>query len=111
MIKLSFTNIKKILKSEINGKYCIEILFKLKENEKFNECWMGKMPNKETLEDIYWYGLSPDGKTAYNFSSFQDLAEANLFNGKNLFEVWNSIDILSINSCDPVEMISIYLNE
>jgi hypothetical protein len=95
---------------ETNGSRCIEIMFAVNGSEKFDECWMGKMPDRKTKEDVFWFGLTADGKNAYDYSTFEDYSSAKVFDGKSLFEIWDNITIYEIDGCDPMEMVEMYLS-
>ena len=71
---------------------------------------MGKMPDRKTKKDVFWYGLTPDGKNAYDYLTFEEFSSANVFDGKSLLEIWDNIVIEEINGCDPMEMVDIYLS-
>ena len=45
---MTFELFQKLMSFDTKGRSCIEILFSVKENEKFDYSWMGKMPNKKT---------------------------------------------------------------
>ena len=101
---------KKLMSFDTKENLCIEIFFKVKESNKFNSCWMGKMPNKATKEDLFWFGLTPDGKNAYQYPTFEEFCFAEIFDGKSLVAIWDNIIIIDINGCDPDEMIEMYLS-
>ena len=107
---MTFELFKKILSFETKGNLCIEILFTVQGSDKFSSCWMGKLPDKKTKEDVFWYGLTPDGKNAYDYSTFEKFSSAEVFDGKSLIEIWDNITIVDINGCDPAEMIEMYLS-
>lgn len=106
---MTFELFKKMMSFETKGRICIEILFVVKGSDKFNSCWMGKLPDQATKKDKFWYGLTPDGKNAYDYPTFEEFSSANVFDGKSLLEIWDNIIIESINSCNPMEMIESYL--
>ena len=107
---MTFEVFQKLMSFDTKGRSCIEILFLVKENDKFNFCWMGKMPDRKTKKDVFWYGLTPDGKNAYDYLTFEEFSSANVFDGKSLLEIWDNIVIEEINGCDPMEMVDIYLS-
>ena len=104
---ITFEAFKQLMKLDTN---CIEILFSVAYSKKFDCCWMGKSSDRKNGEDIYWYGLTTDGKNAYDYPNFDDFCTAKVFDGKSLFELWDNLDIKEINGCDPMEMIGLYLN-
>ena len=101
---VSFDDITKIFSIDLEGKYCIEIEFVVKGHPKYQSCWMGKSPDKENREnDIYWYGLVPDGSESYDYDNFKDFSHSTVFDGKSLKEILNKVEIWSIDGCDPEE--------
>lgn len=107
---LSFDLFENLMSFDTKGTLCIEIFFRVKDNGKFCRCWMGKMPDKLTKKDLYWFGLTPDGKNAYDYPTFDEFSGDGVFDGNSLAEIWDSVEITEINSCDPQEMIEIYLS-
>ena len=109
---LSFEDITKIFSFDSDGKKCIEIEFSVNGYPKYQSCFMGKMPDKENAgKELYWYGLVPDGSEAYDYGNFQDFSSALVFDGKSLKEIWDKVDLLSIDGCEPKERISAYLQD
>ncbi len=107
---ISFDDIAKLFSFSLHRKSCIEIEFLVKGYPQYQSCWMGKMPNKfDKGKEIYWYGLLPDGTEAYDYDNFQDFFSAPVFEEKTLKEVWEHIELLSIDGCEPEEIIQVYL--
>ncbi|MBQ4584711.1 MAG: hypothetical protein IJA82_00725 [Clostridia bacterium] len=105
-----FESIAKLFSFNFDEKYCIEIEFSIKGYPKYQFCWMGKMPDKENTEkELYWYGLTSDGSEAYDYDNFQDFYSAPIFDGKSIKEIWDKVDLLSIDGCDPKERLAVYL--
>ncbi len=103
---VSYYDIEKLFSLDLQGKGCIEIEFLLKGEPRYQSCWMGKMPDETNKKkDLYWYGLEPDGSEAYDYDDFQEFSSAPVFNGKSLKEIWNIIEVLSIDGCDPEDRI------
>ena len=107
---MEFALFKDVMSFDTKGRFCIEIQFSVKGNEKFDYCWMGKMPDRETNQDSFWYGLTPDGKNAYEYPSFEEFSNAIVFDGHSLLSIWNSIIIEEINGGDSMDMIQMYLS-
>ena len=106
---ISFSDISKFFSIDLKDKSCIEIGFMLKGHPKYHSCWMGKTPNKtENGKDIYWFGLVADGSEAYEYDNFYDFSTALIFDNKSLKQVWNNIEIFSINGCEPENYLSSY---
>ena len=108
---MSFETFKKMMEFDLRGQFCLEILFSVIGNEKFSSCWMGKMPDRETKDDCFWYGLTPDCLNAFDYKTFEEFAAAPVFDGKSLADIWALIKIDSINGCDPADMLPIYVPE
>lgn len=108
---IPFNQFKQIMAYDLKQKYCIEIEFSVNGSGKFQCCWMGKMPNKKTKAAVYWFGLTLDGMNAYDYPTFEEFSSAKIFDGKSLFDIWNNVNILSIDGCDPSERISVYIGE
>ena len=108
---MTFELFQKLMSFDTKGRFCIEIQFFVKGNEKFADSWMGKMPDRKTKQDVFWYGLTPDGKNAYDYPTFDEFSSANVFDGKSLLEIWDNIVIEEINGCDPMAMVEMYLFE
>ena len=107
---ISFQTISELFSSDLEGRFCVEIQFLLKGSPRYQSCWMGKMPDREGKEkEVYWYGLVPDGSEAYDYDNFRDFSSASVFRGKSLKEIWENVEILSIDDCDPEDRIKAYL--
>ena len=106
---ISFDDITKLFSLDIKNKYCIEIEFCVSELADYQNCWMGKMPNKLLRKkdrfwdgkEVYWFGLATDGSKAYDYDNYSDFSNAPVFDGKSLKQVWNQVELLSIDGCDP----------
>ena len=108
---ISFEDITKLFSIDLERTSCIEIEFLIKGSPKYQTCWMGKTPDiKDDTKDAYWYGLVPNGSEAYDYDNFQDFSSAPVFNGKALKEIWDKVEILSIDGCDPEERLLTYCN-
>ena len=108
---MTFEVFQKLMSFDTQSRFCIEILFSVKWSEKFDYSWMGKMPDRKTKQDVFWYGLTPDGENAYDYPTFEAFSSAIVFDGKSLLEVWDNIVIEEINGCDPMEMVDMYLSK
>ena len=107
----TFADITKVFSFDLQGNYCIEVLFSVKGYPKFQHCWMGKMPYKnDTQEDSYWFGLFSDGSGAYDYNSFNEFSSAPVFDGKSLKDIWECVEIIEIDGCDPAERIQFFLS-
>ncbi len=109
MSTISFGQLTTIMSRDTAGKFCIEIEFSLTGNARFSGSWMGKMPSKEHGQDIYWFGLPADGGNSHHFLTFEEMASAPVFDGKCLRQVWDGVEVLSLDGCDPAERLDFYL--
>ena len=71
---------------------------------------MGTSLDKNTGKVGYWFGLTQDGKNAFEFSTFDEFSNAKVFDGRSLVEVWENVTLLEINACDAGEMLNLYLS-
>lgn len=69
------------------------------------------MWSREKKKDVFWYGLTPDGKNGFDYSSFDEMANAPVFDGLSLKDVWNQIVIEEIDGCDPQERLEDYIGD
>ena len=107
---ISFETIAKLFSFDPKGKYCIEIEFSVKGHPNYQFCWMGKCPDRDHNDKAtYWYGLAPDGSEAYNYAGFAEFSSAAVFNSRSLEEIWDKIEILSIDGSDPEDQLPRYL--
>ena len=65
--------------------------------------------DKINKNDSYWFGLVPDDSEAYDYNNFQDFSSAPVFDGKSLRQIWSEVEVLSIDSCNPMERLSTYI--
>ena len=107
---ISYSEITKLFSTDLKGKRCIEIEFMVNGSSRYELSCMGKMPDSANKENsVFWYGLVPDGSEAYDYDNFQDFSCAPVFCGKSLKEIWNEVEVLSIDGCDPEERLQAYL--
>lgn len=89
---------------EIFEKYGFsESTFRLKNSKKFQNVWFGvtQNPHKDN-ELLYWYGSEEDNLSC-DFSSLEDFVNAKVFDGKSLKEIWDNIEITSLDCISPEE--------
>lgn len=108
---ITFEQISELFCFDTQKRLCVEIQFMLAGSEKFDYCWMGKLWSRERRRDVFWYGLTADGKNAYDYATFEEMAAAPVFDGFSLKTVWDRITIESIDGCDPVERLWDYLDK
>ncbi len=99
---VTYSDIKKLF----DKGFASEVLFYVKDDVKYSNCWMG-------INDkgMCWFGLTADGKNAYDYSSFDEMSAAKVFDGKSFAEIWDRIEILEINACDAEFMVDMYLRK
>lgn len=107
---ITFAQISELFAFDTKQRFCVEIQFMLTGSNQFNHCWMGKMWSREEQRYVYWYGLTHDGKNAYDYATFEDMADAPVFDGFNLKEVWKNIVIEKIDGCDPLVRLNDYVD-
>ncbi|MBE7065442.1 MAG: hypothetical protein E7384_06490 [Ruminococcaceae bacterium] len=120
---ITFEDFTKMFSVDLNGKMCIEIEFNIIGYPNYQYCWMGKMPiqrktklinlqlfKKKNARDIYWFGLPNKEQESYDYDNFENFCESSVFNGRSLKELWDYVELLSIDGCDPDERIKFYLN-
>ncbi len=106
-IMITYNEFAKLFIGFSNEDFCIEINFCVGDKEEYQNCWMGK--TKTDKRETFWFGLKEDGSEVYNFESFNIFSSAQVFNGKSLKEIWSDIEFLSIDGCEPEEIIQEYL--
>lgn len=107
---ISFGDIIKLFSFDIEGKMCIEVEFRVEGEMEYASCWMGKMPDDDNEgQDLYWYGLKPDGSAGLDYDSLEAFLAAPVFGGRTMEEIWGKIRILSIDGLDPEERIRVYI--
>lgn len=109
-VVITFDQIKRLFAFDAK-KTCVEILFCVNGYEKFNNCWMGKYFDKKTKSWVYWFGLTEDGKNAFDYPTFEEFSSAKVFIGKSFCEIWDAVTVLEIDGCDPMERIMFYIGE
>lgn len=77
----------------LSNKNIYELCFCIYNDLKYKDCWLGYSLNHK----LYWLGLVADGSEAYEFKSASELINAKVFYGKSLQDIWNSIDVMSID--------------
>lgn len=89
---------------EIFEKYGFsESTFRLKNSKKFQNVWFGVTQNPHKDNGLlYWYGSEEDNLSC-DFSSLEDFVNAKIFDGKSLKEIWDNIEITSLDCISPEE--------
>jgi len=111
MITVTFDQFRCLMDFDTEGKFCNEVAFSVKGSEKFSFCWMGKMPDEKTKKDVFWFGLTEDGKNEFDYHTFGEFSSAKVFDGKSLLDLLDDVIILEIDGCDPMERILHYIGE
>ena len=98
---ITFDQIEKLFAFNTQGNCCLEIEFSIRGSDKFDNCWMGKLFDKKTKKDVYWFGLTADGSNAFDYPTFEEFASAKVFDGKSLAQIWEEVTVLTVDGCDP----------
>jgi len=110
MDKIVFEDFEHIMLYDVVENHaCIEIEFCVDNYLDYQASWLGKTVNRDTKKAAYWFGLTEDGLQAYDFDSFEQFANAKIFHGSSIKEIWDSISLLSIDACETQERLSFYL--
>jgi hypothetical protein len=107
MYKIPMATLIAILKTDVTTQdTCVELNFCIDNDLEYVDCWLGKMPDKIAKDkEVYWYGLVPDGSQAYDYEQLDDFLEAKVFRGKNIYEVFDTITLFSLNGSSIEEML------
>ena len=99
---ISFDEIKAFFQKDLAQRACIEICFSVNGMPDYDDCWMGKMPDREDkTKDCFWFGLVPDGSQAYHFDNLDDFFSAPVFHGQSLQQVWKNVSVDIVDGGDP----------
>ena len=97
-VKISFEDLKKIFALDLKElKESIDVEFSLGEHDGL---WIGKTEDKVSGADIFW--ISAGSGERCDFTTFQEMVEENLFDGKSLKSVWADVTLTSINDHDMI---------
>jgi len=108
MDKITFEDFERVMSYDLNKKQeqGIEVNFFVDGCTTYLESWMGKMIDRDTKMDCYWFGLVPDGSQAYDFDSFDAFVNAKVFYGdKSLKDVWNTVSLYSLGGGPADDML------
>ena len=108
MAKLKLQDLITILNRDVlKSNSCIEMNFCIDNDTKYDDCWLGKMPDKKNIgKELYWYGLVADGSQAYEYNKLEDFLNAKVFNGKSLYDVIEKITWFSLDGSSIEEIFS-----
>jgi hypothetical protein len=111
--KIKLQDLKKILSSDvIKNNSCIEMSFCIDNSEKYDDCWLGKMPSKtDSKQELYWYGIVHDGSQAYDYNILDNILNAKVFDGQSMCEIIENITWHSLDGCSIEEMLPYYLTD
>lgn len=105
-VKISFEGLKKIFALDLKKlEGGIEIEFSLGEHDGL---WIGKTKDEVSGEDNFW--LSAGSGERCDFTTFQEMVEAKLFDGKNLKSVWADATLTSIDDYDMISWLDEHLS-
>ncbi len=111
LAKIKLEDLIKILSSDVvKFKSCIEMNFCIDNYSEYEDCWLGKMPDRDVPnKEVYWYGLVPDGSQAYAYAKLEDILKAKVFNGKSMYEVFEKVTWYSLDGCSIEERLTDYI--
>jgi len=110
--KITFLEFEQVMACDLNKKPdpCIEICFDVDGYTAYQDSWLGKMIDKNSNKDVYWFGLATGGSQAHDYSSFEEFTNAKIFyDNKSLKEIWNLITIISIDGGAVDEVLPYFL--
>lgn len=111
MSKIQLQDLIRILSDDV-VKYnsCIEMNFCIDNDIVYNDCWLGKMPDRDNpRKAVYWYGLIPDGSQAYDYTELEDFMASKVFSGKSMGDVIERVTWYSLDGCSLEERLPDYL--
>lgn len=110
MCKISFDDFEKMMQFDVvNENACIEIYFSIDGDMTYSGCWLGKMIDRETHKELFWFGLVKDGSQAYGYDNIDDFLNAQVFDGLSIKQLWSRVTLFSIDSFDVMERLAFYL--
>jgi hypothetical protein len=90
-----------------------EIHFSVRQNQDVIEGAVGRFPSRwkskskpQRKGPWFWLSLGGNAKDPFLFESVGDLLSAPVFSGETLFQVWNRLEITTIDGIDPQERLS-----
>lgn len=113
LAKIKLQDLITVLKSDV-VKYnsCIEMNFCIDDDTEYEDCWLGKMPDRDNLgKEVYWYGLTSDGLQAYDYAKLEDSLNSKVFHGKSLCDVIEKVTWYSLDGCIIEERLPDYLDD
>lgn len=107
LVKIKFDDLITILSRDVvEYNSCIEMNFCIDNDTEYEDCWLGKMPDKDEYgKEVYWYGLVTDGSQAYDYAKLEDILNAKVFHGKSLCDVIEKITWYSLDGCSIEEIL------
>lgn len=112
MSKITFVEFEQVMSCDLSKKSdpSIEIWFRVDGCVNYQDSWLGKMIDKNTKNDVFWFGLVADGSEAYDYDSFEAFINTKIFYGsRSLKEVWDAISIISLGGGTVDEMLEYFL--
>jgi len=116
MSKITFLEFERLMSYDLNKKSdpCIEIQFDVDGYVDYQDSWMGKMIDKDTKKELYWFGIPGiplEMLKSHDSNSFETFANAKVFDNKSLKEIWNSVSLISIDATNVEEALTFYLEQ
>ena len=106
---MTYEELKKVLATDLHGVFRIEIEFSIKEDPLYRHCSLGKIPYCDG--ELYWCRVNNEEISAFNFRDFHSLSTFPIANLQTLEELWDRIEIHSIDGFPPQQRLPAYLNE
>jgi len=104
-VKISFEDLEKIFALDLKElEESIDIEFSLGEHDGY---WMGKTEDDVSGGDIFWLMVGTGERI--DFTTFQEMSEASLFDGQSLRTVWGDAVLTFINDQDMAFWLDQYL--
>ena len=106
---MTFEELEKVFSTELSGIFQIKIEFSITGDPVHAQCSMGKIPHNNGY--LYWCRVNNDEIPAYTFCDFESLSRFCIANFQSLRELWDQIEIRSIDGFSPRERLPVYLND
>lgn len=80
-------------------------MLRVKNNKKYQNVSFGVLPNPKNNNELLYYFDSKDDNLSYDFSSLDDFVNAKIFDGNSLKEIWDNVEIITLDCISPDEYI------
>ena len=97
-VKITFEDLERIFALDLKElEESIDIEFSLGEHDGY---WIGKTEADDSDTEVFWCSIDIFTGPRRDFTTFQELAAAELFDGQSLEAVWDDVTITFINDHD-----------